>query len=164
VSIAADLTLLSNFTCLSRFVTLIVKMHNYATYALLLLSAFIAYTFVNSYLTNRRHAKRAAELGCKPPLWRPYRWPLGTDMVWRLIQADKAHVVPDEFIKIANELGVSTWEQNLLGDPSFVTIDPKNIQAVLATQFNDFEIGEVRRKNFFPLLGNGIFTTDGKNW
>jgi hypothetical protein len=139
-------------------------MHTYATYALLLLSTYIVYTFVNSYLTNRRHAQRAAELGCKPPLWRPYRWPLGTDMVWRLIKADQAQVVPDELIKISNELGVSTWEQNFLGDASFVTMDPKNIQAVLAIQFNDFEIGAVRRNNFFPLLGNGIFTADGKNW
>jgi hypothetical protein len=139
-------------------------MHTYVTYALLLLSAFIIYTFANSYLVNRRHAQRAAELGCKPALWRPYRWPLGTDMVWRLVKADQAQVVPDEMIKIANELGVSTWEQNFLGDPSFVTTDPKNIQAVLATQFNDFEIGQVRRNNFAPLLGNGIFTADGKNW
>jgi hypothetical protein len=139
-------------------------MHTYAAYALLLSSAFIVYTLVNSYLTSRRHAQRAAELGCKPALWRPYRWPLGTDMVWRLIQADRNQVVPDEFIAIANEVGVATWEQNLLGDPSIVTIDPKNIQAILATQFNDFALGEVRRNNFFPLLGNGIFTVDGKNW
>lgn len=139
-------------------------MHPYATYALLLVSTFVLYTFISSYVTNRRHAQQAAELGCKQPLWRPYQWPLGTDMVWRLMQADKAQVVPDEFIRISNELGVWTWEQNFLGDTSFVTTDPKNIQAVLATQFNDFEIGSVRRNNFFPLLGNGIFTADGKNW
>jgi hypothetical protein len=141
-----------------------VEMHNYAFYAFLLISAFVVYVFANSYLTNHRHARRAGALGCKPPRWRPYRWPLGTDMLWSMIQADKAQVLPDEFVRVANELGVSTWEQSLFGDPSFVTTDPKNIQAILATQFSDFEIGEVRRKNFFPLLGNGIFTTDGKNW
>ena len=85
-------------------------------------------------------------------------------MVWRLIKADRDQVVPDEMIAIANELGVSTWEQNFLGDLSLVTTDPKNIQTILATQFNDFALGEVRRNNFFPLLGNGIFTADGKNW
>jgi len=45
-----------------------------------------------------------------------------------------------------------------------VTVDPKNIQAVLATQFHDFSLGQTRRGNFFPLLGNGIFTNDGKAW
>ena len=140
------------------------EMHNYTVYAFPLLSAFVVYVFANSCLTNHRHARRAAALGCKPARWRPYRWPLGTDMLWSMIQADKAQVLPDEFVRIANELGVSTWEQSLFGDPSFFTTDPKNIQAVLATQFSDFEIGELRRKNFFPLLGNGIFTTDGKNW
>lgn len=43
-------------------------------------------------------------------------------------------------------------------------LDEKNIQAILATQFKDFDIGPVRRGNFFPLLGNGIFTQDGKAW
>ena len=139
-------------------------MHSYATYVLLLFSALIIFSLVKSYLTNRRHAQRAVELGCRPPLWRPYRWPLGIDIVWRLIKADRDEVVPDEMVRISDELGVSTWEQNFLGDPSIVTTDPKNIQAVLATQFNDFALGEVRRNNFFPLLGNGIFTADGKNW
>jgi hypothetical protein len=139
-------------------------MHTYVAYALFLVSAFIVYTFVNSYLTNRRHAQHAAQLGCKPPLWRPYKWPLGADLVWRVIKADREQVVPAEMIAIANEMGVSTWEQNFLGDPSLVTTDPKNIQTLLATQFNDFELGALRRNNFFPLLGNGIFTADGKNW
>jgi cytochrome P450 len=44
------------------------------------------------------------------------------------------------------------------------TCDPKNIQAILATRFQDFELGETRRQSFFPLLGNGIFTADGKEW
>ena len=85
-------------------------------------------------------------------------------MVWRLIKADKAQVIPDEIVAIYDELKVNTWSQNMLGDSFIVTVDPKNIQAVLATQFNDFALGELRTNNFFPLLGNGIFTTDGKSW
>ena len=42
--------------------------------------------------------------------------------------------------------------------------DEKNIQAILATQFKDFDIGPKRRNNFMPLLGNGIFTQDGAAW
>lgn len=45
-----------------------------------------------------------------------------------------------------------------------MTIEPENVKAVLASQFEDFELGPVRRANFFPLLGNGIFTADGEAW
>ena len=80
------------------------------------------------------------------------------------MQADKAQVVPNEIVDIHREVGVNTWNQNFFGTDVIATVDPKNIQAVLATQFNDFALGELRRKNFFPLLGNGIFTSDGKTW
>lgn len=32
------------------------------------------------------------------------------------------------------------------------------MQAVLSTKFKDFQLGDPRRRAFFPLLGNGIFT------
>lgn len=139
-------------------------MHNYINAVLFLFSTFVLYRIVTSVVTSRYHARRAAELGCKPPLSRPYRYPLGVDLVWRLVKADKAQVIPDEMVAIYNELKVNTWSQNMLGDSFIATVDPKNIQAVLATQFNDFALGELRTNNFFPLLGNGIFTTDGKSW
>lgn len=39
------------------------------------------------------------------------------------------------------------------------TCDPKNVQAILATQFNDFDLGD--RKEAF---GQGIFASDGRVW
>ena len=81
------------------------------------------------------------------------------------MKADREKRVPDMFMDIYEELGAaSTWAQKFLGTESLVTVDPKNIQAILATQFNNFAIGDVRRKQFAPLLGNGIFTADGKAW
>lgn len=44
-----------------------------------------------------------------------------------------------------------------------LTVDPENIKAVLATQFNDFSLG-TRHAHFAPLLGDGIFTLDGNGW
>ena len=35
---------------------------------------------------------------------------------------------------------------------------------MLATKFEDYSIGERRKKNFTPVLGDGIFTTDGAAW
>jgi hypothetical protein len=129
-----------------------------------LLLAFILVKVVSNFYSSRYHARRAKELGCQPAFQRPYHLPFGVDMWHRLLKADKVNMLPNELDDIANELGRGTWEQYFLGTPNYVTTDPKNIQAILATQFNDFEIGPVRRGNFFPMLGNGIFTADGKNW
>lgn len=49
------------------------------------------------------------------------------------------------------------------GKTLFATSDPENIKALLATQFNDFELG-VRHAHFKPLLGDGIFTLDYDGW
>nr|AAA34353.2 cytochrome P-450-alk2 [Candida tropicalis] len=43
------------------------------------------------------------------------------------------------------------------------TLEPDNIKAILATQFNDFSLG-TRHSHFAPLLGDGIFTLDGAGW
>jgi hypothetical protein len=142
-------------------------MNNYILYALGLAGVYLVYYTISSILASRYHARRAAELGCKPAFQRPYKWPLGIDMAREIMQADKQEIVPNFLFDQVYEKDVqkhTTWEQNFLGTPNFVTVDPKNIQALLATQFNDFVLGHTRRNNFFPLLGNGIFTSDGKSW
>lgn len=45
-----------------------------------------------------------------------------------------------------------------------VTSDPENIKTMLATSFHDFELGAERHAAFSELLGDGIFTSDGKAW
>jgi cytochrome P450 len=44
------------------------------------------------------------------------------------------------------------------------TCDPVLIQNVLSLQFRDFGMGPLRRNSAAPLLGGGIFTTDGDAW
>jgi hypothetical protein len=141
-------------------------MNLYLIAGLCLLGASVVYYVVTSILSRRYHARMARELGCQPAWERPYRWPLGVDLVNEVMTADKNHVVPNYFLSVYNEkVGKrSTWTQNMLGSYGYITSDPKNIQALLATQFQDFELGEARRGNFFPMLGNGIFTSDGKAW
>ena len=140
-------------------------MHSYLLGPLCLFSAYAAYYLVASLLASRRHARNAARLGCKPPTRRPHQLPLGIDLAHRVVKADREKCVPDMFLAVYEELGCpSTWTQLFLGTETLVTVDPKNIQAILATQFNDFELGETRRGNFAPVLGNGIFTADGRAW
>lgn len=50
----------------------------------------------------------------------------------------------------------TNYPQQVFGSPMTFTIEPKNVQTLLATQFKDFGLGEWRNGNFNPLLGHGI--------
>lgn len=56
----------------------------------------------------------------------------------------------------------STFKTSL-GRNVVITIEPKNVQAILALKFKDFELG-CRNKAVSPLLGQGIFASDGAIW
>jgi hypothetical protein len=140
-------------------------MHAYLSGAGCILFVCISYLIFSSFLAAHRHAQHAAKLGCKPPQRSPCTLPLGIDVLQRIMQADREKRVPDMFLEVYKELGrPSTWVQCFLGTDAFITVDPKNIQAILATQFDDFGLGKTRRGNFWPMLGNGIFTADGRSW
>ena len=87
-----------------------------------------------------------------------------------LMKADKDQLFPDLLIKrerVMSELHgreVSTFKNYILFQHVYFTSDPKNIQAMLATQFNDFGFGPARIGNMGATLGSGIFTQDGKPW
>lgn len=57
-----------------------------------------------------------------------------------------------------------TFNMKLLRGDSIWTVDPKNVQAVLALKFKDFDLSPNRSRAFVPLLGSGIFTTNGAEW
>ncbi|KAF3915549.1 hypothetical protein ABW21_db0204883 [Orbilia brochopaga] len=53
---------------------------------------------------------------------------------------------------------------SLLGETAIITREPRNIQAILTTQFEDFSVGAAKHLPFSPLLGDAIFTIDGPGW
>jgi cytochrome P450 len=131
--------------------------------AILVASSLLLLTYRTwSAFINQR---RAANLGCKAAYVRPYRWPLGLDILKRYIDASNNSVLQNDDLALFEELGCRpTWYQNVLGTWHYYTTDPKNIQAILATQFKDFELGPLRRGVLGPIVGNGIFTHDGHDW
>ena len=138
-------------------------MHNYLLLAIWAAVSYILYTVVARIIQNRRVTREAARLGCKPPAMLPNKLPFGIDHVRQGIKSDSEMLFPDFMTERCTTMG-TTHGYKILGNKGYMTVDPKNIQAILATQFHDFETGHMRRDNFFPLLGNGIFTSDGKGW
>ena len=75
----------------------------------------------------------------------------GEDLLDDLVAADLKDSATVEFTAFDGSLG-------------FQTADPVNIQAILATQFDDFSAGHRRYNTFEPVVGHSIFTSDGKFW
>ncbi|OAA76230.1 Cytochrome P450 [Akanthomyces lecanii RCEF 1005] len=111
------------------------------------------------------HRRRARALGCKPAYRRQGWLPFSIDQVYRAINALKENDFLNAEVRIYNEIGRrTTFQQSSLGNKFYITTDPENIKAMLATQFKDFGLGPIRYNVLEPLLGRGIFTSDGKDW
>jgi len=139
--------------------------------------------------TARTERLFAQEHNCLPLKPWKARWPLGLDMLANAFQYSRRKQVLQFFLDVVAESG-TTFEQNLLGARGIDTIDPRNIEAILSTNFNgiyrlpatlaglcavcldansgrvstpDYGLG-LRAPTFRPLLGSGIFTQDGAAW
>ncbi|KAK5656059.1 hypothetical protein OQA88_5198 [Cercophora sp. LCS_1] len=117
---------------------------------------------------RRRQATRETERafalkhGCLPPPVWGAKFPLGLDYLFRAFKHAHRKQILSFFIDVFDESG-ATFQQHLLGARAIGTIDPANIEAVLSTNFKDYNLG-LRTPTFSPLLGNGIFTQDGAEW
>ncbi|KAJ5373277.1 Cytochrome P450 E-class CYP52 [Penicillium concentricum] len=117
-----------------------------------------------------QHSRNAKRLGCGSVPMYPGKDPFGIDNLKQSLVADKANLIPElaeKRVKVISEQEnryVSTFSFRNLGRTHISTVDPKNVQAILATQFKDFELGPVRQISMHPLLGTGIFTADGEEW
>lgn len=129
----------------------------------------IVLAFVGQYaLKYYQRRQKALAAGCLPaPHYggSPFSW-LALDTVRTSIAADNEKRFPDLIMErheeMTQRLGgpnkryIDTFAINMLNEEMYVTCDPKNIQALLATQFKDFGLGDARNGNFAPLLGHGI--------
>lgn len=115
-------------------------------------------------IENWRQSRQEKVLGCRRPHRQHNKLPFGIDYLWTVLKADREHRVPQELLKICRDTKHATFVHQCAGNDSIVTSDPKNVQAILALQFKDFSLGSRRSQNFYPMLGNGIFTTDGEMW
>lgn len=126
-----------------------------AIYLLSGVVAVVAYSFVSSVSTNRRHAALAKKFGCEPAPVENWPDPFALVNLFRTMWAFSNNRILDymrgTFDDTSAHRTVATYETKILGDKVIFTSDPKNVQAMLATQFKDFELGQVRRGSFAPL-------------
>jgi hypothetical protein len=85
--------------------------------------------------TEQADAIFAAKHHCLPAPQLKFNWPLGLDLIWSAFEHQRANTVLQFFVDILDRTG-PTFEQTLLGLTGFGTVEPRNIEAVLATQFS----------------------------
>jgi hypothetical protein len=76
----------------------------------------------------------AKQHNCQPARPLQIKWPLGLDLIFLAFENARSKHLLRHF-KVVTDREAPTFEQRLLGQTGFGTIDPKNIEAVLSTQF-----------------------------
>lgn len=129
-----------------------------AIYLLCAAVAVVVYGYISTISTRRRHAAAAKERGCEPPPLEkrpdPFALTNLARTMWSLRDNRILEYMQGTFDDTSANRTVYTYETKILGDKVLFTCDPRNIQAMLATQFKDFELGQVRRGSFAPLWVN----------
>lgn len=137
----------------------------YILYALL---AYITYFFIDLWISNWRLRRFASRNGCELAQENTLlKLPWGVDGLYRVITSvsNGKDLLDDLVIPRFGKLNATTIAgTGLFGQRITDTIDPQNLQALLATNFKDFGTGERRSKQFGALLGYNIFTSDGEFW
>ncbi|ORY17853.1 cytochrome P450 alkane hydroxylase-like protein [Clohesyomyces aquaticus] len=122
---------------------------------------YILYTRLNLYLTRRR---MKLDNNCQPCPHRLNKDPiLGLDILRQNLNnaANKKilEVTYNRFLRFSSY----TIQSRIMTMPLIITIEPENVKTILSTKFKDYSFG-ARNKAFGPLLGTGIFNSDGERW
>ena len=84
-------------------------------------------------------------------------------MIMEMVNAGREH----NFVELLRGWHRSygeTFKARMATKSVIFTVEPKNIQTILALKFQDFGIGDTRQGALRPFLGDGIFSVDGKKW
>ncbi|KAL8804631.1 MAG: hypothetical protein Q9182_002439 [Xanthomendoza sp. 2 TL-2023] len=137
----------------------------------ILIVALVCYGvyYAHWQLTTGAHRRRLIkEHGCKPikntrelNSWKdlPFGW---TQLVANLQAAKQRNLL--DYIRGRFLRNGCTYHFKLGFVNMVFTVEPQNIKAMLATHFKDWNLPDRRKEAFQPLLGAGIFTTDGAAW
>ncbi|KAI4209997.1 MAG: hypothetical protein LQ351_007104 [Letrouitia transgressa] len=120
------------------------------------------------YRTGARRRRLIREHGCLPLKrspglnhWSDYIF--GWRNFWENLAANKNHELLN-LIHRRNQKYGTVYSLKVANMSIVSTTEPEILKTVLATNFKDWNLPDVRKAAFNPLLGKGIFTTDGAEW
>jgi cytochrome P450 len=111
-----------------------------------------------------RFNKAASEHGCKPAKRYPNLDPfLGLDFFRILTRENQLGRRSRVFPNLHRKYG-DTFSYKALSPRRISTCSPKNIQAILATNADDWGVEPIRGDSGEPFIGGGVFMHDGQKW
>jgi cytochrome P450 len=115
--------------------------------------------------TGARQRAFKRQHGCLSPKRYPSRLPfLGLDVMFNIFRAFSQHRILEFWRGALTDLHTHLMTITVLGRNVYITDDPENIKAMLATNFNTWSIGKERIEQASEYLGKGIFTNEGAAW
>lgn len=129
------------------------------------LALYVLYKVQQSLSLSARHDSIIKEHGCKPVRRFPevenpfFEW----RFVVKTMKAYRKHRLMELVRDRYNRLGY-TIRAKVMFKYIYQTAEPENIKTILATKFNDWSLPDGRKRALIPLLGQGIFTSDGAAW
>ncbi|RDW84414.1 hypothetical protein BP6252_02004 [Coleophoma cylindrospora] len=130
----------------------------------LLATVLLVFYKVKTWLLARDFRKWEEAHGCGPLPSVKNKLPGGLERFALLVTGLGDKDFLDDFVRKRFNDNGNTHRIHSLFRTVVSTAEPENIQAILATQFHDFNLGPARHGNLFALLGNGIFNSDGEPW
>ncbi|KAK3115953.1 hypothetical protein LTR53_004180 [Teratosphaeriaceae sp. CCFEE 6253] len=134
--------------------------------AILLGFVFLIFSAYHQLTVGRKRRALQREKGTLPVPWlKTIRDPiLAVDFFVENIKALKEHRLLALGQARLNNQGVRTLKINLLGNKVTLTTEPENLKVIQAVDFKKWSLGKRRETAFRPLLGVGIFTSNGHDW
>lgn len=120
----------------------------------------LLYHVLNSIIVFLAARKYARCQGCGSLPVYPTRM-FGFSALFEVLAASKAHRLLEANQQRFAKMNAKTFSMTNMGKTSIYTIEPENVKAMLATQFQSWSLPELRKTAFHPLFGHGIFTNDG---
>ena len=140
-------------------------MHIFSFWSFLLgVVALIAYKLFSSVREKRRRYAESVRRGCGPCPMLPKKDMFGITRFRESMRATRADRGPKYVVESMDAAGkhVHTAQVRVLDYDLNVTRDPENARACFSSQSHDFDIGLHRTQSWKPLLGTGIFTSQGE--
>jgi len=117
---------------------------------------------VSVFVNNKRFERFAREHQCEHANHLPQSRYGAVKRVWRLLNSRKSgEDIIDDIIGPDFVQAPTFAAKQFTGSTAIATCDPENLQAVLATQFDDFVEGQLRHQALAPVFGRSIFNSDG---
>ena len=129
----------------------------------LLLTLILAY-LVREIAKYYSYKTASRSNGCSIPSKYPHKDPvLGLDLFFNIVDNIKKGNTIGPDMQRFNEYG-KTYQAKSWGSTILFTMDSGNMQTMFTSAFDNFGVASLRYGPSVPLLGSGIFTTDGAQW